>query len=115
MIARHRQTWKLREHHLITADLSDSGVEMDLDPPDALSAGDPLRSHFPLGTSIREHRDGIEVQDPSRQDVLLYKRAGPNGSQYSELDNGKAYIQDIVITGEVLSFMDFPYGQCLTI
>jgi hypothetical protein len=99
----------------MAADPSDSGVEMDLDPPDALSAGDPLRSHFPPGTEIREHRDGIEVQDPSRQDVLLYKRAGTNTSQYSELNHGKAYIQDIVITGEVLSFTDCPYELYLTI
>jgi hypothetical protein len=85
------------------ADLSDSGVDVDLDCPGALSAGDPLRSYLPPGTQIKEHRDGIEVQEPGRPDVLQYRRAGVNGSQSLEIDHGKAYIQDIVITGEVHS------------
>jgi hypothetical protein len=101
-IARHRQTWKLHEHYLMGTDPLDSGLEVDLDLPEALSVGDPLRSYFPPGTQIREHRDGVEVEEPGRQDILLYQRAGVNGSQYLEVDQGKAYIQDIVITGEVL-------------
>ncbi len=47
----HRQTWKLREHHLLDNDASssDSGVEMDREAEFLcpLSPGDPLRSHFP--------------------------------------------------------------------
>jgi len=81
------------------ADESESGI--NLDSPDALSAGDPLKSYFPPGTQIREHQDGVEVQEPGRRDVLQYRRVGVSKSQYLEDDNGKAYIQDIVITGEV--------------
>jgi hypothetical protein len=76
---------------------------MDLDCPDALSAGDPLRSYIPPGTQIKEHRDGIEVQEPGRPDVLQYRRTSVSSSQSFEVDHGKAYIQDIVITGEVHS------------
>lgn len=100
VIARHRQTWKLREHHLIGTDPSDSGVEEDRDPLDVLSAGDPLRSYFPPGTQIREHQDRIEVQEPGRRGVLFYQRTGVNGSQYFGVGYGKGYVQDIVITGE---------------
>lgn len=111
MIARHRQTWKLREHHLISADPLDSGVAVDLNPPDALSAGDPLRSHFPTGTQIKEHKDGIELHDPSRQDVLLYQRATSNRSHCVGADHGTTCtrVQDIVITGEVLSLHGFSW------
>lgn len=108
VIARHRQTWKLREHHLIGADPSDSGVEEDRDPLDVLSAGDPLRSYFPPGTQIREHQDRIEVQEPGRRGVLFYQRTGVNGSQYFGVGYGKGYVQDIVITGEARSFYRYP-------
>jgi hypothetical protein len=65
VVGRHQQTWKLREHHLLVADPSgsDSGIDMDIDQVLPLRAGDPLRAYFPTGTQIREHRDGLTVQD----------------------------------------------------
>ena len=100
----------------MTAHPLDSGAEVNADLPDALSAGDPLRSHFPPGTQIREHQDGIELQDPSRPDVLLYQRANVNGSYYFGTDHGKAcmHVRDIVITGEVLGLYDRPGEWHLT-
>lgn len=95
----HRQTWKLREHHLLDneASSSDSGVEMDrqagfLRP---LSPGDPLRSHFPAGSLVKEDRDGIRVQEPGKLSVLHYRRASFVRSE------PKNAVTDIIITGEV--------------
>ncbi|KAJ6625941.1 hypothetical protein B0H10DRAFT_1999553 [Mycena sp. CBHHK59/15] len=51
VIVRHRQTWKLREHHFTSS--GDSS-------PHPLSPGDPLRAYFPTGTHISESREGLE-------------------------------------------------------
>ncbi|KAF8889100.1 hypothetical protein BD779DRAFT_1611184 [Infundibulicybe gibba] len=69
MVVRHRQTWKLREHHLISSTPA-QGFDCSTSPdvPGPLPAGDPLRSYFPTGTQIREHQDGIDVQEPGGKD-----------------------------------------------
>ncbi|KAL0574035.1 hypothetical protein V5O48_007919 [Marasmius crinis-equi] len=94
LVGRHRQTWKLREHHLISSDpsQSDSGVELDEnDDVEPLSAGDPLRSYFPTGTFIREHAWGVEVREPYKE-PLRYRRAAAGTC--------KSSVVDIIITGE---------------
>ncbi len=64
LVVKHRQTWKLREHHLLaTEPVTDSPVPTSVDDFDTLSPGDPLRSYFPTGTHIKEDRDGLEVRD----------------------------------------------------
>ncbi|KAF9458704.1 hypothetical protein BDZ94DRAFT_74376 [Collybia nuda] len=101
IVVRHRQTWKLREHHLIAADpYSDSGIDMDLDTVDPLPAGDPLRSYFPTGTQIREHREGIEVQEANCKNILHYQRARTTSRQRSDDDCYTVCVQDVIITGE---------------
>lgn len=101
MVVRHRQTWKLREHHLLAADpsRSDSGIELDSDCVEPLPAGDPLRSYFPTGTQIRESRDGLQVQEPNRKDIILYQRASVV-SDTCGLESRGVAVQDIIITGE---------------
>lgn len=81
-LGRHQQTWKLREHHLVTQDLC------------FLRAGDPLRSFFPTDTHIREHPDGLLVSEPGRKVPLHYQRftRGQPGS--------KPCVQDVIVTGE---------------
>jgi len=95
----HRQTWKLREHHLLDNDASssDSGVEMDREAEFLcpLSPGDPLRSHFPAGSLVKEDSDGIRVQEPGKLGVLHYRRASFVRSE------PKNPVMDIIITGEV--------------
>jgi hypothetical protein len=110
VIVRHRQTWKLREHHFVV------GTEpvpspVDDAPPDVhpLSAGDPLRAYFPTGTQIIESRDGVEVRDPNRPTELRYYRSalGPNIPAKDKHDDDcspQVQVQDIIITGEVLLF-----------
>lgn len=104
MVVRHQQTWKLREHHLIGSDSShsDSGIDMDLDNAEPLSAGDPLRSYFPTGTQIKESRRGVEVREPGAKQVLCYHRASLLADKIKQGDViAKFAVLDIILTGEV--------------
>lgn len=98
MIFRHRQTWKLREHHLIASDpsFSDSGIDHSSVNIEPLGPGDPLTAYFPPGTQIAENREGIDVYRSSQRDVLHYQR-----SSIDTVDNRRSSVRDIVITGEV--------------
>ncbi|KAJ7456988.1 hypothetical protein FB451DRAFT_599828 [Mycena latifolia] len=117
VIVRHRQTWKLREHHFVVGNGTPSSVSLPADNSrhaapglgvdsnaNPLSAGDPLRAYFPTGTHIIETRDGLEVRDPNRPAELRYYRApGPNipAKDHDDGHDGPpAQVQDIIITGE---------------
>jgi len=102
MVARHCQTWKLREHHLLATNTSCSDFEIKVDSHsiDPLPAGDPLRSYFPTGTRITEHGDGIEIWEPGSKEVLHYQRASVTDMHNCDQIN-KPAIQDVIITGEV--------------
>ncbi|KAG6879780.1 hypothetical protein C0992_011825 [Termitomyces sp. T32_za158] len=98
MVVRHRQTWRLFEHHLLAFDASrsDSGIGHDCDNAEPLPSGDPLRSYFPTGTQIRETRDGVYIHLPDRNDVIHYQRASSIRKEWKGVN-----VQDIIITGEV--------------
>lgn len=102
VVGRHQQTWKLREHHLLAFEHSDSdsGIDMDVDSVTPLRAGDPLRSYFPIGTQIREHREGLTVQGSGSSQIRRYVRASALETQ-SNSDDPPPRVQDIIITGEV--------------
>ncbi|KAL0952617.1 hypothetical protein HGRIS_006868 [Hohenbuehelia grisea] len=103
MVVRHRQTWKLREYHLLSADPShsDSGIEMDSDNVDPIPAGDPLRSYFPTGTHISEHPGWIEVRESRDKPPLLYHRAASARVGANDADcKGQSCVLDVIITGE---------------
>jgi hypothetical protein len=107
-VGRHQQTWKLREHLLVTIDNSsdsDSGIELDLDnnnnnTVNSLNPGDPLDAYFPAGTQIKEYRDGLTVQEPGCDRAFRYQRISTIEAQKRDIDD-VAYVQDIIITGEV--------------
>ncbi|PPQ80352.1 hypothetical protein CVT25_003635 [Psilocybe cyanescens] len=101
VVGRHQQTWKLREHHLLPFDHSDSdsGIDMDADSVTPLHAGDPLRSYFPIGTQIREHREGVTVQGSGSPHIRRYLRASALETQANREDRPPC-VQDIIITGE---------------
>ena len=106
VVRRHQQTWKLREHLLVTIDSSsdsDSGIELDLDNTTSvrsLNPGDPLDAYFPFGTQIKEYRDGLTVQEPGCDRALRYQRMSTIEAQKRDVDD-VAYVKDIIITGEV--------------
>ncbi|KAJ7161048.1 hypothetical protein C8R46DRAFT_1164646 [Mycena filopes] len=103
VIVRHRQTWKLREHHFVVGTGPVSGPDEAL-PADAhpLSAGDPLRAYFPFGTHIVETREGLEVRDPTRPAELRYYRSPSSKKGKDKLvdEESLGQVQDIIITGE---------------
>lgn len=104
VVGRQQQTWKLREHLLVTIDNSsdsDSGIELDLDNNNnSLNPGNPLDAYFPAGTQIKEYRDGLTVQEPGCDRVFRYQRISTIEAQKRDIDD-VAYVQDIIITGEV--------------
>ena len=107
VVGGHQQTWKLREHHLVTMDNSDSdsGIGLDLDSNnntvDTLSPGDPLDAYFPAGTQISEYRDGLTVQEPGCDRALRYQRVSSTVEAQKRGVEDEAFVQDIIITGEV--------------
>ncbi|KAF8900431.1 hypothetical protein CPB84DRAFT_1680454 [Gymnopilus junonius] len=102
VVGRHQQTWKLREHHLLSSDHSDSdsGIGMDIDDPTPLPGGDPLRSYFPTGTQLREHKKGLTIQDSASTEARRYYRASVSSTQRGESNEGKRKVRDIILTGE---------------
>ena len=104
VVGRQQQTWKLREHLLVTIDNasdSDSGIELDLDNNNnSLNPGNPLDAYFPAGTQIKEYRDGLTVQEPGCDRAFRYQRISTIEAQKRDIDD-VAYVQDIIITGEV--------------
>jgi len=112
VVGQHQQTWKLREHLLVTTDTSsdsDSGIELDLDNTvvNPLNPGDPLDAYFPAGAEIKEYRDGLTVQGPGCDRALRYQRFSTNEAKKRGIDD-MGYVQDIIITGEGHS----AWGQC---
>lgn len=102
-MARHDQTWKLREYHLTTWDLSDpdTGLGLDLDSSlIPLPAGDPLRSFFPIGTHIKEDREGLTVRTPQRSGNLRYQRASRPSVHTSKRKEAEK-MADVILMGEV--------------
>ncbi|KAF9555742.1 hypothetical protein CPC08DRAFT_820884 [Agrocybe pediades] len=99
VVGRHQQTWKLREYHLLAPDHSDSdsGIDLDVDAVHPLPPGDPLRSYFPIGTQIREHFDGLMVENPRTREVRSYKHGSLPINASSE---EQQRVKDIIITGE---------------
>ncbi|KAJ7573981.1 hypothetical protein C8J56DRAFT_980412 [Mycena floridula] len=95
LIIRHRQTWKLREYHLLGPRFRDPSVPGEISEP--LSAGNPLRSFFPTGTQFKEYRDRLEVLDPASSKVLCYRR-GTLWKGNEDLADSSVY--DIILTGE---------------
>ncbi|KAK7045409.1 hypothetical protein VNI00_007662 [Paramarasmius palmivorus] len=106
LVVRHRQTWKLREHHLISSDPShsDSGIEIGSGNTEPLPGGDPLRSYFPTGTSIRENDSGLEVNQPHK--VPVYYQRAKKSSLLRGSEAQRANVADIIITGEVCTFCE---------
>lgn len=103
VVARHQQTWKLREYHLIASDASnsDSGIDLDMDSNvEPLPSGDPLRSYFPNGTHIKEDREGLSILVPHRSRSVRYERASRITSQYSKRRR-EGKVADVIIMGEV--------------
>ncbi|KAH7911286.1 hypothetical protein BJ138DRAFT_1006932 [Hygrophoropsis aurantiaca] len=96
LVAQHRQTWKLREYHLMNPS-ENNNLGESLAP---LSAGDPLRAYFPIGTRISDCSNAIEVREPGKPDVLRYARSASCGNATLSGQDFQR-LKDIIILGEV--------------
>ncbi|EIM88647.1 uncharacterized protein STEHIDRAFT_109023 [Stereum hirsutum FP-91666 SS1] len=97
LVARHQQTWKLREYHLLSPEVpnGNSGTTTTTtnnnnntnntntntqNVPDQycpLSMGDPLTAYLPMGVDISVVGGGqerLEVREPGRRETLVYYR-----------------------------------------
>jgi hypothetical protein len=97
---KHHQTWKLREHHLISCDVQQ---DSDFKEKPHLLPGDPLCSYFPTGTHIQETVDGLKVNEPGKM-PLHYRAWGKYATQRKNGDDrcNNPVVLDVIVTGEVL-------------
>jgi hypothetical protein len=104
LVARHNQTWRLHEYHLLLPeDLSASAETAEVleDPRyKPLSPGDPLRAYLPHGLALEQdyENDGIRVHEPGRVEDTLYHRC-PTPEQITA-EYAKR-IREILIKGQV--------------
>jgi len=105
IVGRHKQTWRLREYHLLSEDLpkSNSGINIDQDL-EPLPGGDPLNSYFPQDLQIRETCKGLTIQHLNSNKTLVYQKSklslgSQQNSERGESCNRK--VHDIIIAGEV--------------
>ncbi|KAG0706198.1 hypothetical protein DFH29DRAFT_980491 [Suillus ampliporus] len=95
MVAQHRQTWKLREYHLMVSREGD-GIAAGANSS-SLSLGDALKAFFPPDIRIHEHSGSAEVHEPGKTAPLFYRRPSTCDTEEAE---GLEYIQDIIVVGE---------------
>ncbi|KDQ55953.1 hypothetical protein JAAARDRAFT_36742 [Jaapia argillacea MUCL 33604] len=123
LVAQHRQTWKLREHHLLyypspasspTSSPSSSSSSSSFSAASPLLPGDPLRAWLPPGIKVQETSEGVEVWEPGRAESVKYTRLdkalergleGINSSLAPRNKNGGRKLsgvrsRDVIITGE---------------
>ncbi|KAF8266061.1 hypothetical protein EI94DRAFT_1772201 [Lactarius quietus] len=76
-VARHQQTWRLHEYHLLLPeDLDSAAAQAALTDPQywPLSPGDPLRAYLPHGLAIQQDHSGIRVREPGHVVDTFYSR-----------------------------------------
>ena len=104
LVARHNQTWRLHEYHLLLPeDLGESAEAAEaLEDPryKPLSPGDPLRAYLPHGLAVEQDHeiDGIRVHEPGRAADTFYHRC-PAPEQITA-EYAKR-IREILIKGQV--------------
>ncbi|KAH9001893.1 hypothetical protein EDB86DRAFT_3063635 [Lactarius hatsudake] len=75
LVARHQQTWRLHEYHLLLPEgLDSAATKVALANPRywPLSPGDPLRAYLPHGLAIEHERSGIRVREPGNVADTFY-------------------------------------------
>ncbi|KAI0297857.1 hypothetical protein B0F90DRAFT_1818953 [Multifurca ochricompacta] len=113
LVARHQQTWRLHEYHLLLPEDHDDGLyvpgssttatttttRIEEDPRyRPLSPGDPLRAYLPYGLSIEQERNGLSVHEPGRVMDTFYHRC-PAPEQITREYNRR--VREILIAGEL--------------
>lgn len=103
LVAQHRQTWKLREYHLLEDSLSEEGLH-DVIPSHSkvtsLAAGNPSRGYIPNGTQIHESGDELIIHDPTQPEPIVYHSWTSIRKNAKKDETGRAKVKDVFITGE---------------
>ncbi|KAI0049022.1 hypothetical protein FA95DRAFT_1489902 [Auriscalpium vulgare] len=100
LVARHQQTWRLREYHLLLPEAvegTDASEAASADKYKSLTPGDPLRAFLPPGLTIEYEPDGIKVKEPSRLVETFYHRS-PERTRVTEMYTKR--VREILVTGE---------------
>jgi len=96
IVGRHKQTWRLREYHLLTkVSPSLPGIDDGVCP---LPGGNPLKSYFPHDAQLRETKDGLTMRYSGSPDLFQYYSFG-NSQQLQR--SGDVRVRDVIIIGEV--------------
>ncbi|KAI6022928.1 hypothetical protein PISMIDRAFT_356063 [Pisolithus microcarpus 441] len=84
-VVQHRQTWRLREYHLLSSQES-------LDKIQRLELGDALRAFFPSSIRLRELSESLEVCTPGMETIHYQRSSHTRTHQQS--------VGDIIVIGE---------------
>lgn len=99
-MARHQQTFRLREYHYLAYDGDGSGADSVQSSGGPLSVGDPLRAYLPPGVRFQMSGHTLLIEEAGRPEPVQYVLA-PTAAE-AGLDNAYASrVQDVIITGEV--------------
>ncbi|KZV63420.1 hypothetical protein PENSPDRAFT_745672 [Peniophora sp. CONT] len=98
IVARHQQTFRLREYHYLGADDAD-GMNNNASGAGPLSLGDPLRAFLPSGLRLQVAGSSLLAEEAGRTEPVQYVLAPP--AEGAGLDSGYASrVQDVLIIGE---------------
>ena len=106
-VGRHKQTWRLREYHLLSNIPTDPARSDFLRIDDGvcpLPGGDPLKSYFPNDTQLRETTDCLMIQYSGSPDTFQYQSSTVSQSL---LRRGEVRVRDVILIGEVRSVSEF--------
>lgn len=102
LVARHQQTWRLHEYHLLLPEALDgAAAKAALADPQysPLSPGDPLRAYLPHGLAIQQEQSGgIRVCEPGHVVDTFYRRCPAPEDITPEY---AMRVREILIAGEV--------------
>jgi len=95
IVGRHKQTWRLREYHLLSnVSTSPTGLDDGVRP---LPGGDPLKSYFPPDAQLSETKDGLTIRYSGSPDPFQYHSLC-NSQQLQQ--SGEVRVRDVIIVGE---------------
>lgn len=82
----------------------ESGAGLNAGDEEPLSAGNPLRAYLPDEVMIHERPNGVDIQEPGRNQSLFYHKATglqPTAQNSAGDDRDGSIVQDVIILGEV--------------
>ncbi|KAI0076883.1 hypothetical protein K474DRAFT_1597216 [Panus rudis PR-1116 ss-1] len=104
LVAQHRQTWKLREYHLVEFDTEvDNNIDTAPHSVRPLGPGNPSRGYIPNGTELDETVDTLEIFEQGSREAIIYRSCDSIKKDIQKMgsDKWKGKVKDVIVTGEV--------------